>query len=177
MTVSERLLGIRPALAIAGLAGLLVAGVLYRAGLGAQIPDYPVGKADIVARARAVGALYGLDTESSLVVPQPSGSARGQLNTALGVVEARRASLSGELPVSAWQVRVRRDYLLKDTGGDPGGLQVHFSETGELLSASVHEPNRKAPAPSRDDARRIAIERLGAFGLSLDGYEEKSLDR
>jgi hypothetical protein len=174
MTVPERLLEIRPALALAGLIGILAAAVLYGVGLGAQLPDYPLGKSDIAARAREVVAAQGFDDARSLVVPMPVGEARSLLNAAVGVAEARRASLSGELPVSTWRVRVRRDYFVNDLDDDPGGVDLRFGETGTLLGAEFPEPRRKEPAPARDEAKRIALERIASFGLSLDDYTEKS---
>ena len=172
--MSDRLLGIRPILAVAGLLGLVAAVALYRVGLGTQIPDFPIGEAEIVERARAFAASQGIDTESSYAIAQTTRTQRDALNARLGSQQARQVSLEGEIPVPMWMVRFRREILTSDTREDPGGLRISLSETGEVLSAAFHEPNPKAPAPPREEASRIARERLAALGVDLSGYTDRA---
>jgi hypothetical protein len=172
--VPERLLGIPPVLAIGGLVCFVVAGALYRVGLGVQIPDYPLGKADITAQARALAADRGIDVDHSVVVTIPTSEARTLMNAALGVEEARRVSLSREIPVSAWRVRVRHNYLTDEMSDDEGGADLRFGETGNLVAATFPGVRSKEPAPALTEARARAVEQLSAFGISIDGYVEKS---
>jgi serine phosphatase RsbU (regulator of sigma subunit) len=172
--VSDRLLGIRPILAVAGLLGLVAAVALYRVGLGTQIPDFPIGEAEIVERARAFAASQRIDIGSSYAIAHTIRKQREVLGARLGSQQARRASLAGEIPVPLWTVRFRREILTSDTREDPGGLLLTLSETGEVLSAEIHEPNPEAPAPPREQASLIARERLAALGVDLSGYTDRS---
>ncbi len=174
--MSDRLLGISTPVVVAGIVGLVAAIVLYRYGLGVRIPDYPVGKAEIAARARTFAVAHGLGAPDGWVVVETVYSDRSQLSRRIGAEATQHASLSRALPVAAWRSRLRTKMFTSDANGDPGRVTIGFNELGDVLSASWYEPNAKAPAPSRDEARTIALERLADLDVDLTGYVERTSD-
>jgi hypothetical protein len=169
----SRLLGASPVVAAAGILGLLVSIATYGPGLGRRAPAYPVGKAEIVERARAFVAASGRAPSGWLAAADPASKQRDRLDKRLGVDEVRGASLSGALPIEAWTVRFRDQVLFTRLEEDPGGIAVTLSETGEVLSARFHEPTLDADAPGREEARRIAAEHLVRLGLDPSAYAEE----
>ena len=169
----SRLLGASPVVAAAGILGLLVSIATYGPGLGRRAPVYPVGKAEIVERARAFVTACGRAPTGWLAAAEPASKQRDRLDKRLGVDEVRGASLSGTLPVEAWTVRFRDQVLFSRLEDDPGGIAVILSETGEVLSARFHEPTPNAPAPGREEARRIAAEHIVRLGLDPSAYAEE----
>jgi hypothetical protein len=169
----SRLLGASPVVAAAGILGLLVSIATYGPGLGRRAPAYPVGKAEIVERARAFATAAGRAPSDWLAVAEPVFKQRDRLDKRLGVDEVRGASLSGTLPVEAWAVRFRDQVLFSRLEADPGGIALTLSETGEILSARFHEPTPEAPAPGREEARLIAAEHLVRLGFDPSAYAEE----
>lgn len=175
--MSNRLLGIPRALAVIGLLGLFVALALYTRGLGVGLPEYKTSKAEIAARARAFAAAQGIDTSGTIAFVQTASIDSDdyqQLVDRFGFDEITRAIRDGEIPVPAWQVRIRKQVNFSDLEEDPSGMTLRLDAGGNTLGADFHEPESKGPALSRPDALRVASERLAAAGIDLTGYVERA---
>jgi hypothetical protein len=173
--VTERLLGIRPLLAVSGLAGLVLGVLLYPYGLAANLPTYSKSEAEIVAAARGYAAKLGADTSHTIVMSQTIGS-NGErwewLATRYGIDEARRAAAAGDLPMTTWRVRFRRNPI-NSLDEDPGSAEISLGPGGTLSGFEI--PHEKPSGEiAREEALRTATAGLTALGVDLAGYVETS---
>ncbi|HQR39059.1 MAG TPA: SpoIIE family protein phosphatase [Blastocatellia bacterium] len=173
--MSERLLGIRPSLAIAGLAGLAMAFGLYGFGLGIGVPRLEVSRSEITSRAQRFaesrkpgtgvhGAIFRYNRETY--------DDSERFVRVYGAYELETAKSEGAFTLRTWDARIRSNAVTSDFEDDKAADRVTFDELGNIVGFETHAPDDSAPAPPRDQARQIAAEELARLGIKLDGYVE-----
>lgn len=171
--MSDRLLGISPIVAGAGVAGLVVAIALYVLGAGSCLSRSTISRADAVARARAYAAGLGFDVRSSGTIVRPTWIETPNyeaLVSRYGNDRLRSAIESGELPAGAWIVTFRTSLLTTGVEDDPGALAVTLAPNGDVVGADFYNRFQGAEPITRDAALASVEERLRAVGVDPTGY-------
>lgn len=175
--VSDRLLGVSPVVAIAGVAGIVVAFALYGFSVGAWLPKGSIGSSEAESRARAYAAAQSVDVTSSGAIVRPTWMESAQLEPLvdrIGLSRLQAASKSGQLPIPEWRVDFRRDLWTEELEDDPGGFTVTLAGNGSILQAEFYGRARaKAEKITRADARAIVESLLRSAGVDVAGSVER----
>ena len=174
--MSDRLLGISPLVAAAGVASLVLAIALYSVGLGAWLPDRGIGTSEAVARARAFASEQGVDLSGSGAIVRPTWIESVNYDPIvkkIGLRGVREAARSGELPIPAWRVDFRKNILTDDIDSDPGGFSVTLAGNGTILGAEFYRQRQRGEKTLRSDARRLIEDRLRSVGMDPAGFVER----
>ena len=121
----NRLLGINPLLAAAGLLGLLAAAALYSRGLGVPLPPYQLSAGEIIEKAREHVRLLHHPAADSMAVAATRREDFGSVAGKVGWAEARRLVLSEELPITTWHVRFRGSMFFSSMVTAPAPAPLH----------------------------------------------------
>lgn len=174
--MSDRLLGISPLVAAAGVASLVLAIALYSVGLGAWLPDRGIGTTEAVARARAFASEQGVDVSGSGAIVRPTWIESVNYDPIvkkIGLHGVQEAARSGDLPIPAWRVDFRKNIWTDDIESDPGGFSVTLAGNGTILGAEFYKQRQRGEKTLRSDARRLVEDRLRAVGMDTSGFVER----
>ena len=174
--MSDRLLGISPLVAGAGIVSLVMAIAFYTAGVGAWLPTSSIGLSEAESRARVYAAAQGFDVESCGAIVRPTWIDTANLEpfiSRVGLERFRSAGMSGELPVPEWRVDFRQSLWTDDIEDDPGGLSVTMAGNGTILGAEYHSRRPRGEKLTRSVARLHVEAQLAAAGMDLAGFVER----
>ena len=173
--MSERLFGIRPLLAVAGLAGLAAALGLYGFGLGTGTARVSDSRAKVQATAQAFAAARDPSGARRTVIVRSLGDTDDDAERfarTYGVDQLAEAERDGAFVLRTWDARLRTNAVTSDYEDDPDSARVTLDRTGRVVGFESKPGGDSASAPSRDQARQIAADGLKQLGISLDGFVE-----